>query len=278
MTDGAIHPLRDFDLKLGRSRPSVAEEAKIRLRDFVDVERAIAFIQNKRAGAMPVITEKPLVDFSMLVQNWGMFLNDRLGDCTCASVAHGRMVFAALVDEHIEITDADVEKMYEAAGYVPGDESTDQGWTLVAAAEYAQNQGLLGTPDIDAFAEVSTTDDDEQQCALELFGGLSGGFNVPASALQQFQEGKEWTPTSGAEGEIVGGHAVWKVKSELRKSGIWVTWGSLEPASEEFEKEYFDEYVAFVPRDWESKLPAQIVEDGIVDFSQLRTLVAQYNH
>lgn len=278
MSEQFIHPLRaDITPHLGRSRPSVAEQAKIKVADFVDIERAVAVIAEKKAAGEP-IHELETVDYSLLVSSWPMFLNDRLGDCTCASVAHMRMLFAAMVGEAITITDAEVEAMYEHSGYVPGDPNTDQGWTLVAAAEFAQTIGLLGTPDIDAFAEVSTENDDEQQVALELFGALSGGFAVPGTAITQWQEGKPWTPVAGAEGEnIVGGHAVPKVKSQLRKSGLWVTWGTVQEAVEEFEKEYFDEYLAFVPKAWQEKLPAEIVELGIIDFSKLESLVANYD-
>jgi hypothetical protein len=270
-----VHPLRRAaaELKLGRRSRSV-ERVKVNIRDFVDIERAARYIAERRAANEPVVTEKPVVDFSLLVRVWEMFLNDRLGDCTCASVAHGRMIFAALIGEAIKISNAEIERMYEASGWRPGHPNTDQGWTLVDAAGYARTKGLLGTPDIDAYAEVSVGDDDAQQVAMELFAGLSSGCEVPQSAMTQFQEGKPWTPVKGSP--IEGGHAIWKAKSELRKSGVFVTWGALQPAVEAWEKEYVDEYLAFVPHAWEKKLPAELVAAGIVDFAKLRSLVTQY--
>lgn len=273
------HPLRPQELALGRSERS--KKPAIELRDFVDVEKMIAYVARKRVAAEPVIHEQPVVDYSTLITAWEMFLNDTLGDCTCASVAHGNMIFAALVGKAFGVTNADILRMYEHSGYVPGKPETDQGWTLEAAAEFDRTIGLLGTPEspqpgIVASAGVSVTDDDAQQVAMELFGGLSSGCEVPESAVSEFQEGKPWTVVKGSP--IVGGHAIWKAKNELRKSGLFVTWGALQQAEEAWEKEYIDEYLAFVPVDWESKLPEELLKAGVVDFAKLQSLVNQYSN
>ncbi len=258
-----VHPLRSGSLKLGRSERS--PQAKINLRDFMDVEKAKA--------AWPV-SEEESVDYATLVSSWPMFLNDQLGDCTCAGAAHAVQVFAAMAGESFTVTDVDVERMYEASGYVPGEPETDQGWTLQAAAEYLQKMGLQGEPNIAADAEVSVEDEDAQQVALELFGCLYEGMECPESALTQAQEGKPWSVVSGSP--IAGGHCVIRPKSVLRKTGYHVSWGALIPATEQFDKEYFDEYRVFVPKDWEAKLPEQVLRLGIVDFSKLESLVGGF--
>lgn len=66
------HPLRPQKLALGRSERS--GDPKIKLRDFVDVQKATA--------VLPAPVEQT-VDYASLVKEWPMFLNDRLGDCTC---------------------------------------------------------------------------------------------------------------------------------------------------------------------------------------------------
>jgi hypothetical protein len=251
----------------------------------VDIERGKAYIAAKKLAGKPVITEQATVDFSTLIQKWICWLNEKLGDCTCESVAHGRMIFAALIGEALTITTADLERMYEASGWDPakaepdGENPTDQGWTLEAAAAYDQKIGVLGTaaapkPGIVASAGVSVTDDDAQQVAMELFGGLSSGCEVQEANMAQFQEGKPWEVVLGSP--VVGGHAIWKVKSALRVNALFVTWGCLQDASEAWEKSQVDEYLAFVPADWQSKLPAELVAAGIVDFAKLDSLVGQY--
>lgn len=264
----AIHLLRDHGMKLGRSERS--EAPKIKLRDFVDVEKAVA---------SPVPLEQS-VDYATLVPSWPMFLNDKLGDCTCAGAAHAVQTFAAMAGDSFTVTDADVEKMYEASGYEPskvepdGENPTDQGWTLEAAENYLKTVGLQGEPNIETGAEVTLHDEEEEQVALELFGCLYEGMECPESALTQVQEGKPWTVVAGSQ--IAGGHCVIRPKSVLAKTGYHVSWGTLIPATDEFDKEYFDEYRVFVPKNWEAKLPEAVLKLGIVDFSKLESLVTQY--
>jgi hypothetical protein len=247
-------------MKLGRSERS--PKPKINVRDFIDIEKA--------KSSWPV-AEEASVDYSTLVSSWPMFLNDQLGDCTCAGAAHAVQLFHAMAGEQFTVADSDVERMYEQSGYVPGKPETDQGWTLAAAADYLRTVGLQGKPDIEAEAEVSVDDEDAEQVALELFGCLYEGMECPESALQQAQEGKPWSVVKGSP--IDGGHCVIRPKATLRKGALHITWGTAIPATEEFDKEYFDEYMVFVPKDWESKLPEQILQLGIVDFSKLAALV-----
>lgn len=284
------HPLRAQTLRGGRSARS---KPKFFVGEFVDIEKAVHWLVKRVAAGQSAIVAKPVVDYSLLVRVWQMYLNDTLGDCTCASVAHGLMVFAAMLGIEVTITDQDIERMYEHSGWSPkNSEATDQGWTLEAAGEFARTIGLFGTPaapkpDIDAWAGVATDDNAEQQVAMELFGGLSSGIECPQSALTEFQEGKPWTVVPGSP--IAGGHAIWKVKSVTLPSGLlvasgsfevassYVTWGGLAPAEEAWDKEYVDEHIAFVPADWENKIPPEVAEAGIVDFSALKSLVGTYD-
>src|SRR6202140_4670412 len=101
----SVHPLRDHDLKLGRSRRS--KSPKIKLRDFVDIEKAAA-------SRVPL---EQSVDYATLVASWPMFLNDRLGDCTCAGAAHAVQTFAAMTGGSLSVTDTDVERVNRGWGY-----------------------------------------------------------------------------------------------------------------------------------------------------------------
>lgn len=262
----APHPLRDFTPKLGRSRRS--EKPKIDLEEFVDVEKARAY---------PVPIEK-IVDWSNLVRVWQMFLNDRLGDCTVAGMAHAVEVFAAAVGIAINITDEDIERMYEASGWEPSNsEATDQGWTLEDACHYAEKIGLLGTaekpaPDIVAAVNVRAHNESATQVANELFGGTYVGCEVQEANIQQFQEGRpfQWVPGS----PIAGGHCIYEPKLILGADGPMVTWGALQSTTPRWRYEAIDERMALVPCDWEAKLPEAVKELGIVDFAKLDSLLA----
>ena len=60
---------------------------------------------------------------------WGYMLNDTLGDCTCADTGHSLMLRTANASQIVVPSDADIEKLYEHFGYVPGNPATDQGVT-----------------------------------------------------------------------------------------------------------------------------------------------------
>ena len=270
------HPLREQELRGGRSERS---NPKFSVRDFVDVEKALSLLaEGKRLHV------NPLVDFATLIRVWEMYLDDRLGDCTCASVAHGLMVFAAMIGVEVTITEADIERMYEHSGWRPSDsEATDRGWTLEAAAQFEKTIGVTGKPGIAAWAGVSPTDDQEQHVAMALFGGLSTGIECPRSALEQFQEGKPFVVVPGSE--IAGGHAIWKVLSQegphvarggFVRSSAYVTWGGVAPSDAAWDKTYVDEHIAFVPTDWEKRMPEEVLKTGVVDFAKLDSLVARY--
>ncbi len=258
-----VHPLRPGSLKLGRSRRS--EDPKLMLRDFVDVEKAKTW----------PVQEKDTVDYATLVPSWPMFLNDQLGDCTCAGAAHAEQVFAAMAGAPFTVTDADVQRMYEASGYKPGEPETDQGWTLEDAANYLQKTGLQHKPNIIGCAGVSLEDEDAQQVAQELFGVLYEGMECPESALEQAQKGEPWTVVQGSR--IAGGHCIIRPKSILGKTAYHVSWGTLIPATEEFDKTYIDELMVFIPTDWEMKLPEAILQAGIVDFAKLESLAGGFS-
>lgn len=260
-----MHPNRQHETCLGRSERS--EKAKISFRDIVDVEKA------KR---LPVAVER-VVDWTTLIKAWPMFLNDELGDCTVAGGAHGEQIFSAAIGKPFTVTNTDVLRMYEASGYKPGHPETDQGWTLQVAADYLRKKGLQGKPNIVAYTDVELGDEDALQVATELFGGLYVGAAMPKSAQTQYQAGKAWVITDGGRDEgSWGGHCMWRAQSMLGKSIKLVTWGGLQEAHASWVKAYVDEQMALVPADWQTKMPEHIVQAGVVDFTKLDSLLAQF--
>lgn len=159
--------------------------------------------------------------------NLGMFLNDQLGDCTCAGPAHNVMAVTANAGGMVTPTDAEVGTMYQQSGYVPGDESSDQGWTLLAAAQYMVSTGLAGIR-ADAFIEIDPKNLTYVKYALQLLGPcLNLGVNLPTSAMDAFQAANGgavlWGDTTDTN--ILGGHDV--AGLGYSDTGMRVgTWGS----------------------------------------------------
>jgi hypothetical protein len=193
------------------------------------------------------------VDRASKVANWPMYLNDQLGDCTCAAVGHILQGWTAYASTEVDVTDNTVLSLYEAVGgYVPGDQSTDQGANMQDVLSYWQKNGVAGHK-ISAFAELENFYDVANlKKAAYLFGTVYLGINCPDSAQQQFEEGQPWDYVPGAQ--IEGGHAIClqKILRSGSQKGIFeiVTWGALQPATISFLHHYVEEaWVALTP-DW----------------------------
>lgn len=186
--------------------------------------------------APPPVSDDWLSDVP--ADEWGMLGNDQLGDCTCAGVAHKRIgdVFVNQ-DRYLDVSTADVIKLYEQFGYRPGDPDTDQGAVCQKVLEYWQKEGFLGER-ILAFAKVDLADVTEVKQAIHLFGQLYCGFNVPASAMDQFNDGQPWDVVR--DSAVEGGHCV--TVGAYDADGLTaVTWGATQRMTWAFWREYFDE-------------------------------------
>ena len=191
------------------------------------------------------------VDWTHGITDFGMMENDQLGDCTCAGMGHAVQVWTANASTEVTVADSDVIAAYQAVGgYVPGDESTDNGANLSDCLTYWQNTGIGGHK-IAASVSVDTTNLQEVQVAAWLFGCLYTGVNLPLSAQQQV--GSIWdVPAGGATGDGQpggwGGHC-----TSLPVSGPMlgvITWGALQHVTPAFFTTYFDEAYAILSPDW----------------------------
>jgi len=265
-----VHPNRTHATKLGCTGPGAAPPVNVR--EFVDIEKAQAYS----------VRVETLVDWSTLVRVWEAYLNTEIGCCTCSSAANGKKIATAAAGEPDTVTNYNVLCMYEHSGYEPGKPETDRGWTLEAAEEYMQTIGLQGTeanpdPDIITAATIDPDDEDALQVSCELFGGAHVAAEMPENAEMQYREGKAWTYKSGAGSApgSWGGHALWVVRSVLKGFFELETWGMLQPVGPAWRKAYIVDKRALIWKDWEKKMPAEVVELGVVDFSKLESLLPQ---
>jgi hypothetical protein len=167
-----------------------------------------------------------------------MLANDRLGDCTVAGVGHKR-IGDAYVNQGItlHITDDDAIKFYEHFGYDPRDPSTDQGAVCQDVLEFWQKHGFNGEK-ILAFAKVDIANREEVRQAIALFGQIYTGFNVPTSAMEQFENGETWDVVPGDDND--GGHCV--TLGAYDANGLdAVTWGKVQKLTWKFFETYWDE-------------------------------------
>jgi hypothetical protein len=99
--------------KLGK-KPAHHDPRTLQMANYLEVLPTIPPAQDWTAKATP---------------NWGMMLNDKLGDCTCAAIGHFIQAWTANAGPHeIVLPDQTILKTYEAVtGYNPKDPSTDRG-------------------------------------------------------------------------------------------------------------------------------------------------------
>lgn len=189
-----------------------------------------------------------VVDWASKVISWPMYDNDRLGDCTCAALGHAVEAWTTYAAGNtLTLPVSAVLNLYEAvSGYNPVTGANDNGAVEQSVLQYVQQNGLGGHK-IRAFAQVNHTDLTEMKQALDLFGSVYVGFQVPQSAENQFGAGQLWTVVPGSPS--VGGHAI-----DIQK---WdadyiyaVTWGKLQPMTPEFWLTYGDEAWVILTDDW----------------------------
>lgn len=189
-------------------------------------------------------------DYISAVASWPMYLNDRIGDCTCATVGHIiQEVTTYGVGNTVTITDTDVLTAYRAnSGYDPATGANDNGAVIQEVLNYWRKTGV-GGHNILAFAEVDIHNKDELFAAMNLFGTLYLGINFPSNGFDQINAGQPWDYVEGAS--IEGGHAInagyYDVGDKMWKV---ITWGQVQPMTQAFWDHYVEEAWVVITPEW----------------------------
>ena len=160
---------------------------------------------------------------------WGMLANDRLGCCTISGIGHAIQSWRLSLPGQsslISIPDKAIETYYSVwDGWNPLDPATDQGgvehdvlthWRKGTFAVNGVGHNLR------AFASVDPMVLQNVRRAIQLFGGVYLGVELPLSAQSQ----SFWSLVDGPEGApgSWGGHCVWAVSYAPGKIGF-ISWG-----------------------------------------------------
>lgn len=190
------------------------------------------------------------VDYLSKVTSWPMYLNDSIGDCTCATTGHIIQAFSTYGQgKTITVSDDDVLSAYEAvSGYNPRTGANDNGAYVQDVLNYWRKNGVGGHKNL-AFAAVDFKNKDEVRKATEIFGGVYLGIDFPDTAMDQFDAGKPWDVVAGAKSE--GGHAInlgfYDVDTNTYKV---VTWGRVQEMTQAFFDKYVDECWVVITPEW----------------------------
>lgn len=199
------------------------------------------------AGALPDVPARVFREYKVPENGWGMYGNDTIGDCTCAAKAHIIMLMTAHTGKIFIPDPAEVIKMYSAiSGYDPVTGQNDNGCMMTDVLNYMQTTGLQGHK-ILGWAQVDHTSAIRLRQGVYVFGAVDTGFQVPQSAMDQFQAGQVWTPEQGSP--IQGGHDV-PYFGDGRNGYSCLTWAKNQKLTNGFETAYTDEAYVLLTKDW----------------------------
>jgi len=206
-----------------------------------------------------------------------MCLNDNLGCCTIAGVAHAAQAVGVIGGAERIMSDAEVIANYERFGYVPGQAATDQGAVEEDVLRTWLTDGLTigGTTDrIDAYASIVPTDTALARYALLTFGIVYVGVNLPIAAQGQVVWDTQATLSPIDEPGSWGGHCMLLIAAETDEHQenlvTFVTWGGLQRATWRWWRTYCDECHAVDHPDWSA--PEGLLR---LDRDALRAAMAQ---
>jgi len=172
-----------------------------------------------------------------------MFGNDQYGDCVIAGRAHMTLRFEDFEQSlllPISTKDCTTEYFKETGGQ-------DSGLDMLTSLNLWRKSGLTAADKIYtiyAYAQINKSNHDELMYSVFLLKGAYTGFNVPKSAMDQFNAGQPWTVVAN-DGGIEGGHCVYIVGYDST-GPVCVTWGAKQHMTWEFWDKYFDEAYAVI--------------------------------
>ena len=174
------------------------------------------------------------------VSDYGMMLNDQIGDCAIAGPGHFIQTWTANAGKEIIVSDDDILKAYsDISGYDPKTGENDNGCALLDVLNYWRKTGIGGHT-IGAFASVNVRNIAMIKAGINLFGGMLNGINLPKTIKGE----NAWSITGSFNGDgapgSLGGHCTDSFGFNP-KEDINNTWAQNIPATWEFMIVYADE-------------------------------------
>lgn len=213
------------------------------------------------AAVSSVLPPSPLRidDLSAVAQLPGafpMFRNDTLGDCVEAAAGHAIQVVTLLGEgTEVTVTDQTITDLYTVvAGYNPADPSTDRGTVIQQMLDYWRKTGIAGHK-IAAFAQLPLHDRALVEAAINVFGIVIVGANMPKSAEMQFAQHQPWDVLPPSEDDpYIGGHcflagAYQQVSATDVRPEV-VTWGDIQQVTDAWWDKNVDEVWVVITTDW----------------------------
>lgn len=216
------------------------------------------------------------VDYGKPIKKWPMYGNDKYGDCTCAAAGHMTQVWTAHGGKEVTPTAASVMKFYEH--FVGDPPPPDAGCNMLDVLRYWRSTGFGGRT-IDSFVSVEPKNHTQAMDAIDLFGALYIGVELPDFAVTGDMLAAPWVvPSRGPTGDAApnpeNGHCIPAVAYDARNLYV-ITWGERKAMSWQFYDVYSDESYAVLSDAFISK--SDKTRRGF-DLAALRTDIALIEH
>jgi hypothetical protein len=165
------------EFKMGRKRP-IARGMKLSMANYLKLGMPLP---------PPACNYRDAAEVALA----NVYGNDTLGDCVIAGIAHLIGVFTGNSGEPVLFTLPQIIKLYSAiGGYVPGDESTDNGCDEETALNYWENNGFPdGENKVSGIISVNPNEPRIYRTALWLFENLFFGCELPDEWITPFPSG-----------------------------------------------------------------------------------------
>ena len=192
----------------------------------------------------------PSINWGTKVSAWGELLNNELECCTVSAMGHAVMAWTSSASTEFVVPDSAIIPVYSAiSGYNPKTGQNDDGATCIDALNEWRKIGIAGHK-ITAYVAITPGHQQHTQAAIDIFGGVYAGIQLPISAQMQ----SVWdVPVEGLHGDGApgswGGHCV-PIIAYDPTGLIVVTWGSTLKMTWPFFKMYCDEGYAVLSTDF----------------------------
>ncbi|BAU54003.1 hypothetical protein [Mucilaginibacter gotjawali] len=231
------HKTDHSNMKLGKS-PAVHDPRTLLMANYLTPD------------ALPPTPAKYVYAKNIPANGWGMMVNDKIGDCTCAAAGHLIMEWTDDNGALFTPSDQDIVNAYSAiTGYNPVTGKNDNGAVETNVLNYWRKNGIAGHK-IMAYASLEPKNESHIKLGTFLFGGCYIGVSLPLTAQTQ----KVWSvPPGGAAGRGApgswGGHAVCVVGYDSHGLTV-ITWGATKKMTWSFWNAYCDEAYVLISTDF----------------------------
>jgi hypothetical protein len=191
-----------------------------------------------------------------------------IGNCTCAGAAEGFSIccaFSGIFPGGVHFPTMNVISLYERFGYKLGDQSTDNGAQLTQVAASLVQQGVVDDQghnhQLAGWSQLQNpTNPWTLRRAINMFGFVYMGYCLPDDAMQEFENGQQFTDTS-SPADPNEGHCMIYSYSDLTSwnesldsaSGKVVTWADAQGLSPAWNSKYGYQALVLVTQDYIAK-------------------------